>query len=66
MVKHTLVTEHVLAYFVSCITMGEPPIGMGNEIPCINLYNVGGNMDWYDELLLFLESGTFLEGLSKD
>lgn len=39
---------------------------MPNELPNVNLFNVEGVVDLYDEVLMFLESGAFLQGCSND
>lgn len=62
MIKHTPGKEHALDEFLSQITMGKPLEGVADEFPNVHLFSIEGVADWYDELLLFLENGTFVKG----
>lgn len=65
-IKHTPRKEHALVDFLSCIMIGEPLEDVEEELLDANLFNIEGVVDWYDELLLFLESVTFMERWSRD
>ena len=64
-VKHTPGKEHAMADYLSRITTGEEPDGVEDELPDVHLFHAEPTMDWYDEMLYFLESGMFPEGMNK-
>ena len=55
-----------MAYFLSRIVTGEEPTGVDDELPDVQLFQIEAVLDWYDEMLYFLESGSFPGYLSKD
>ena len=65
-IKHTSGKEHAMAYFLSRIVTGEEPTGVDDELPDVQLFQTEAVLDWYDEMLYFLESGSFPDYLRKD
>lgn len=65
-VKHTAGKEHAMAYFLSWITTGEAPVGVADELLDVHLFHMEATLDWYDEMLYFLESGSFPEAMNRD
>jgi len=46
--------------------IGETLIGVVDDLPDEKLFQIRVEVDWYDELLLFMETGMFHGNLSKD
>lgn len=50
---------------LSRITIGEPFVGVEDELPDVHLFHLDAEVDWHDEMLMFLESGSFLKYMNK-
>jgi len=55
-----------MANFLSWILIGEALIGVVDDLPDDNIFQIRVEVDWYDELLPFMETGMFHGNLSKD